>query len=138
MAARRITKGGTRGTVYREVAQIRLEDAGSLRANGRHNGAIYLAGYAIECQLKFAYCRRKGEIYLPAPLEVHDWDTLVAAAGLLPDIKQQAAMDAIYSALADQWGPGLRYRTTKYSAVEANRLYNEMDELYDFLRELVP
>jgi hypothetical protein len=124
--------------VYRDIAQIRMGDAGSLRANGRHNGAIYLAGYAIECHLKFAFCQRKGELYLPACLETHDWDRLVDAAGLLPDIKQQSTMDAIYSALVDKWGPSLRYRTGKYSTGEANRLYNEMDELYGFLRELVP
>jgi len=124
--------------VYREVARIRMEDAGSLLANRRHNGAIYLAGYAIECHLKFACCQRKGQIYLPAPLEVHGWDTLINAAGLLTAIKQQSTMDAIYSALVDKWGPSLRYRTAKYSSDEANRLYNEMDELYSFLKELVP
>jgi hypothetical protein len=115
-----------------------MGDAQSLLGNGRHHGAIYLAGYAIECHLKFAFCQRRGELYLPARLEAHDWDRLVDAAGLLPDIKQQSTMDAIYSALADKWGPSLRYRTAKYSGSEANRLYNEMGELYDFLREIVP
>jgi hypothetical protein len=138
MSAPRIDRGATRGTVYREVAQLRMGDAGSLLANARYNGAIYMAGYAIECHLKFAFCQRKGELYLPAHLETHDWDKLVAASGLLPDIKQQPKMDAIYSALVDKWGPSLRYRTGKYSASEANRLYNELDELYSFLRELVP
>jgi len=115
-----------------------MEDAGSLRANERYNGAIYLAGYAIECHLKFAFCQRKNTLYLPPYLEVHDWDTLIDAAGLLAVIKELSEMDAIYSALVDKWGPSLRYRTGKYSANEANRLYNEMDELYSFLRELVP
>jgi hypothetical protein len=115
-----------------------MGDARSLREKDRHNGAIYLAGYAIECHLKFAFCQRRGVLYLPAHLEVHDWDKLVAAAGLLPDIKQQPKMDAIYSALADKWGPSLRYWAGKYRGGEANRLYNEMNELYDFLRELVP
>ena len=124
--------------MYRDVARLRMGDAASLRADGRHNGAIYLAGYAIECHLKFAFCHRKAELYLPARLEVHDWDKLVDAAGLLPDIKQQATMEAIYSAMVEKWAPSLRYRTGNYSASEANRLYNEMSELYDFFRELVP
>jgi hypothetical protein len=46
-------------------------------------------------------------------------------------------MAGIYYALADMWNPGLRYRTTNYSTAEANRLYNEMQQLYDFLSELV-
>jgi hypothetical protein len=115
-----------------------MGDASCLRENGLHNGGIYLAGYAIECHLKFAYCQRREEIYLPPRLEVHDWDKLVDAAGILPDLKQQPPVYAIYSALADKWGPDLRYRTRAYSAGEAKGLYNEIEELYDFLRELVP
>jgi hypothetical protein len=124
--------------VCRDVARLRIEDAASLHDNDRHNGAIYLAGYAVECQLKFAYCRRKGEIYLPENLEVHDWEKLVSAAGLLPNIKGQPAMDAVYSSLVDQWGPSLRYRTARYATSVANRLYNGMKQLYRFLNELVP
>lgn len=138
MPATRMARGGTRGTVYRDVARLRMGDAESLFSHRRHNGAIYLAGYAIECHLKFAYCQRKDELYLPERLEVHDWDRLIDAAGLLPDIKQQAAMETIYAVLVDKWGPSLRYRTSKYSPNEANRLYREMDQLYGFLRELVP
>jgi hypothetical protein len=124
--------------VYQEVARIRMEDANTLLANNRHNGAVYLAGYAIECQLKYACCRRRGETYLQAQLEVHDWDTLVNAAGVLSDIRRQSAIHSIYSALVDKWGPSLRYQTARYRPSEANRLYNEMQQLYDFLRELAP
>jgi HEPN domain-containing protein len=138
MTAPRITKGGTRGTVYRDVATLRIEDAGNLLQNGRRNGAVYLAGYAVECQLKYAFCRRKNSVYLPAPLEVHDWERLVDQAGLLKDIKVQSAMDAIYSALVEKWGPSLRYRTASYSESEAKLLYNQMKQLYQFFKDLVP
>src|SRR5205809_614011 len=43
MSAPRIPKGGTRGTVYREVAQHRLKDGGVLLDQGRYNGAIFEA-----------------------------------------------------------------------------------------------
>jgi len=76
-------------------------------------------------------------VNLPATLEVHDWDTLVTAAGLLPDIKKQVPMAGIYSALVEKWGPSLRYRTARYTTSEANRLYNEIEQLYHFLNELV-
>jgi hypothetical protein len=115
-----------------------MGDAESLLAHGRHNGAIYLSGYAIECHLKFAYCQRRNEVYLPEHLEVHDWNELIDAAGLWPDIKQQTPINAIYAVLVAQWGPSLRYRTIKYSLQDANRLYKEMDQLYGFLQELVP
>ena len=136
MPTPRIPRGGTRGTVYRDVARLRFEDAETLRQSGRYNGAIYLAGYAVECQIKFAYCRNKGEIYLPAELEVHDWEKLVTAAGLLAEITRQISIAGIYSALVDQWGPSLRYRTAQFSASEANKLYKEIQQLYQFLKEI--
>ena len=138
MTAPRTPKGGTRGTVYRAVARLRIEDAKSLLKSRRHNGAIYMAGYAVECHLKFAFCHQKCVTHLPGKLEVHDWDTLVSAAGMLPAIKAQRAMDALYSALVDRWGPSLRYSTATYSPNDANRLYTDMEQLYQFFTELVP
>lgn len=138
MPASRTPRGGTRGTVYRAIARLRLQDAAALLNSRRYNGSIYLAGYAVECHLKFAFCERKGFTYLPAELEVHNWDALVVAAGLAAEINAQREMSALYSALAESWGPSLRYRTTNYAANEAARLYKEMEELYQFLNELVP
>jgi HEPN domain-containing protein len=138
MPSPRIPKGGTRLTIYREVAWLRLAEAETLLKNHHYNGAIYLAGYAIECQLKFAVCRQKGCTYLPENLEVHDWDVLIAAAGLATDIQAERSISNIYEALAQQWGPALRYRTKKYPPKEATQLYKEMADLYDFLNELVP
>lgn len=47
-------------------------------------------------------------------------------------------MDAIYSALVEKWGPSLRYRTASYSESEAKLLYNQMKQLYQFFKDLVP
>src|SRR5438552_11308057 len=105
MPSPRTTRGATRGTVFRAVARLRIDDARSRLVTHRKNGAIYLAGYAVECQLKYAYCKRRERIYLPAELEVHDWDRLVDEAGLLPDIKCQPEMNNIYSAVSERWGP---------------------------------
>lgn len=41
-------------TDLRELAAARLADAKVLAAGGRHDGAVYIAGYAVECQLKAA------------------------------------------------------------------------------------
>jgi hypothetical protein len=138
MPAPRRSPGGTRGTVYRAIGRLRLEDAAFLLQKERYNGAIYLAGYAIECHLKFAVCDRKDLTYLPSKMEVHDWDTLAAGAGLVSEINGQREVRALYFALAERWGPSLRYSSKKYSAREAELLYNEMEELYRFLADLVP
>jgi len=34
------------------MAKARIDDAKALRAAGRYDGAVYIAGYAVECQLK--------------------------------------------------------------------------------------
>jgi len=39
-----------------DASRHRYEDAKSLQRSGRWNGAIYLAGYAIECSLKALIC----------------------------------------------------------------------------------
>jgi hypothetical protein len=108
MTIPRTPPGGTRGTVFRVVARLRMGDAEVLFEQSRHLGAIYLAGYAIECHLKYAVCKGQNCTYLPASLEVHDWETLVSGAGLRRHIEVQRGMDAIYSALVEQWGPALR------------------------------
>ena len=137
MPAPRIPPGGTRGTAFRDVGRWRWEDATTLLDEGRFNGAIYLAGYAIECHLKFAVCKRKGLTYLPAEFEVHDWDNLVDAAGLENDVKSEVKIATIYSTLADAWGPALRYRTRAFPSTEATRLYKAMEKLYLFLNQAV-
>src|SRR4051812_32994130 len=104
---RQIAPGGTRGTAFREVARVRRADADVLLANQRYGGAIYLAGYAIECVLKWAVTQRRGVIYLPAELETHDWDTLLPETGLVARLQAQMAMVAVYTELAENWGPEL-------------------------------
>ncbi len=113
-------------------------DAWSLLKAKRYNGAVYLAGYAIECHLKYCYCARKGEVYLPASCETHSWDYLVEAAGLSTDLRTAPKILAVYSALDDQWGSSLRYRMKPYPQKDALRLYSEFHELYLFLQELIP
>jgi hypothetical protein len=131
-------KGATRGTRYREIARLRIDDAKALLAAKRDHGAIYLAGYAIECHLKFAVCERNSCVELPAELETHDWDRLIDAAGLHEKLNQQRSIATIYAALSELWGPELRYRTKSFGPREGGKLYNEMEELYQFLKELVP
>lgn len=132
---RNIAPGGTRGSVFKEVARIRLDDGETLLLRGRYNGAIYMAGYAIECLLKWAVTSRTGRIYLPAELETHTWDVLLDAAGLYEDLASHRALQAIYAELADRWGPDLRYRSKALLETEAKRLYDHMELLYDWIRE---
>jgi hypothetical protein len=107
---RDIPRGGTRGSVFKQVARIRREDPVVLLQEQRYSGAIYLGGYAVECILKWAVTQRQALIYLPQNLETHDWDTLLAATGLQRLLQAEPVMNTLYSDLADIWGPELRYQ----------------------------
>ena len=132
---RQIAPGGTGGTAFREVARVRRTDADVLLANQRYRGAIYLAGYAIECLLKWAVTQRRDVVYLPAELETHDWDTLLPETGLAVRLQAEAAMVGVYTELAESWGPELRYLTKDPKPGEARGLYHKLIELYDWIDE---
>jgi len=133
--SRQIPKGGTRGKKFREVGLQRLDDADILIRGNRYQAAIYMAGYAIECQLKFAYCDRQNQTYLPSNLEIHDWDLLAKQSGVLAEIKAQPSVDALYCELVEVWHPELRYRTNLDNS-KAHKLFAHFQQLYQFLKEL--
>lgn len=132
---RRTAPGGTRGSVFKEVARIRREDAAVLFEARRYRGAIYLAGYAVECLLKWAITDRCEITYLPAELETHDWDTLLPEAGLASSLRTNRPLRAVYSELAELWGPELRYLSKEPAPREAERLYQQMEQVYRWVNE---
>ncbi len=71
-------------------------------------------------------------------LYTHDWSRLVATAGIQPSIEQQHDIYVRYLWLCDQWGPSLRYRTSQFRGREGLNLYNDLKQLYLFLKELIP
>ena len=52
-----------RSSVYRQAGEARFEEAQALK-DKYPTAAIYLAGYLIECYLKWALCERSGVKYL--------------------------------------------------------------------------
>jgi hypothetical protein len=144
-----IAHGPTGKNVFKEVARLRSQDAQILRRGTRWLGAVYLLGYSIECYLKFAVCERNGWDRLPEEvriagqqrnvrLYIHDWPLLVEVAGITRSLQKQREINAVYSALGEQWGTNLRYRTAQFAGNEGANLYNDLTQLYQFLKDLVP
>src|SRR2546423_12816201 len=129
---RTIQAGGARGTVFKQVAYVRREDAGVLLEKKRYAGAIYLAGYALECLLKWAITRRAEGLYLPAEMEIHELDELLFEAGLADHLQREAALRNMFAVLADSWGPELRYLAKAPTAKEAEILYRGISKVYDW------
>ena len=132
---RTIRPGGSRGTLFESVARLRLEDAAVLLKNGRFSGAIYLAGYGIECLLKSAVTRRRNLIYLPAEFETHDWERLLSEAGLGPRLAEEPAVERSFRQLAGAWAPELRYLAKPMEPASTKHLYENMAAVYGWIRE---
>jgi HEPN domain-containing protein len=132
-----IKKGATRGTVFALIAEMRLKDAQVLLEQRRYHGSLYLAGYSVECALKWAITRRMESILLPAHLEIHDLQKLLLESGLFPQLREDTTVSPLFSALVDDWGPQGRYAAGKLDAKSANRLYNQIKQVYQWLIEQV-
>jgi hypothetical protein len=118
-----------------QVAQVRREDAAVLLKKERYAGAIYLAGYCVECLLKWAVTERAESLYLPAELEIHDLDRLLLAAGLAPALMKEGELRAVFWALAESWGPELRYFAKAPERNEAKSLYENILKVYSWIAE---
>ena len=138
MPKRSIPKGGTRGTVYRAAARERIRDAEKLHEAKRIHGAIYLAGYAIECHLKYAVCEHTENTYLDSSLETHSWDALLLRSGLEAKLANNQAMKSIYDELTEVWTTSLRYNPESRVVPGDLMLYRQLMFLYEFLRETAP
>jgi hypothetical protein len=80
------------------IAAARLQDAKTLLAAGRFDGATYLCGYAVEVALKARICRvlnwpefpsTGGEFQAYRSFQTHELDVLLRLSGQEPRIKQK-------------------------------------------------
>ena len=99
----------------RRLAQARLADAQALRFAGGYDGAIYLAGYAVELALKARICdtlrwswflSRRGEFNNYQSLRTHNLNVLLDFSSIQSRVRSdyEAAWGAVES-----WNPDWRY-----------------------------
>lgn len=136
-AKRQPAKGTTPGTRYREVAQCRLKDSAVLHSKGRFDAAVYLAGYAVECRLKYAITRRQSVAKLPADHEHHTWEKLLDTAGLRSVLDVKQAVRSAFWVAAEQWHPCIRYEVNRFDRSRAERFCKQAEAVYNWLRETI-
>ena len=80
-----------------KIARARLEDAKTLLAAGRFDGATYVCGYAVEVALKTRICRTlnwpefpstSSEFHAYRSFQTHELDVLLRLSGQEARIKQ--------------------------------------------------
>lgn len=103
---------------FQQLADVRIDEAGVLLAQGKYDGAYYLAGYAVECGLKACIARLTSQDdYPPKPKFIHDYysheiDRLVKIAGLTAQRDADAAADPELQAnweVVKDWSEESRY-----------------------------
>jgi HEPN domain-containing protein len=119
--------------LYLAAAGHRLDEAEFLRTKGERTlGAIYLAGYAVECVLKALILSLFGEHEQPAVMQrfrgawAHDYGELKSlyrksgGAGFPREVAQAFA-------LVDDWGTDLRYSPRAEYPGDASEFFGAVD-----------
>jgi HEPN domain-containing protein len=103
---------------FQQLADVRIEEAVVLLAQGKFEGTYYLAGYAVECGLKACISRLTSQDeYPPKPKFIHDYDSheiekLVKTAGLTAQRDADTAADPDLEAnwaVVKDWSEESRY-----------------------------
>jgi hypothetical protein len=118
------------------LSRIRLLEAKALLRLGLHDGAYYLAGYAVECALKARIAKDTRRHEFPDRKRVeashtHDLRTLVKLADLEQSRLERARVDEVFGRNWDStqvWSEQSRY--ARHSQESAWRLLHAIDDRY--------
>ena len=86
-----------------DIADLRWREGEVLKTSGLPQGAVYLAGYAIECLLKAVICKTLDLDRLPATFKSHDLELLLLHSGLERRLRADAAVDENFNKVISLW-----------------------------------
>jgi len=134
-------------TEQSKAAKHRWDDAQALLAAGRWRGAMYLAGYAVECLLKATLMRRfgcrqlaeleeelrrRGTLAGAATVFTHQLRTLLTLSGGLDRLRQNATLWRRFND-ANLWLPAWRYTADLASRDEAEEFLAAIDAVRQWI-----
>ena len=127
-----------RATVFKAASSERWKDAQCLYAAGRYQGAIYLSGYALECQLKANVCSTRRVKFLEesyAKSLGHDLARALHAAGLNRKLSNNEDLRVAFLEIANRWSTGIRYSGGGSNKGECERFLKDSEGLLSWLRK---
>jgi HEPN domain-containing protein len=115
---------------FQNLSDLRIAEAKTLLDAGRHCGAYYLAGYAVECAIKACLAKRIAAGEWPEKRTAekwnkHDLEELLDAAGLksvIDDAKAKSLPLARNWSVVKDWKETRRYEFP--TELEAKGLYD--------------
>lgn len=108
---------------YRYLAQVRLDEAHVLLRNRRWAGALYVAGYIVECGMKAVIARYNGNT-LPPQYLTHDLNCLRQEV-----VHHLRTEDALVVQQIGGWTHLLRYCTQSPTAESVTMFVNRAKDV---------
>ena len=129
-------KPHVKATVFRAASIERWKDAQCLHAAGRFQGAIYLCGYALECELKYCVCVARG---IPRMEESeakrlgHELPELLDAAGMANRLYGNDDLRVAFHNINSRWSTEIRYSGRLSSKKESEGFLKDSRALWQWL-----
>ena len=117
---------GLKRADLRANAQAKLDDAIFLLQHKRFSNAYYLAGYAVEIELKACIAAQIAAETIPDKALLkrvldHNFQGLVGLAGLAADLREREDNDPDFAAnwaIVSEWSPDIRYEAVDPTSAE--------------------
>src|SRR5258708_17703206 len=133
----RIGPRAIKATVFKAASNERWRDAQCLYDAGRFQGAIYLCGYALECQLKANVCAARGVESLEereAKKLGHELAHVLDAARLSRKLTENEDLRTAFYGIANRWSTGIRYSGGGSNGRECQRFLRDSEALLLWLK----
>jgi hypothetical protein len=125
-------------TVLTALVEVRLRDGEALLRSGepqRRIGAIYVAGYGLECALKARLCQDRRAAKLPREFAHHDLRRLAECSTIWPVLKVDKQWHRAFTSLCSEWAVAMRYAVRPYNPTEVRKFIEKTREFTKWLSE---
>jgi HEPN domain-containing protein len=134
-----------------KVSQHRLDDAWALFNAVRWRGAMYLAGYSIECLLKAKLMRmfdcrhlreledelrRRGVVSARTTIFTHELRLLLRLTQRLEPLRQNQTMWPLFN-IVNRWMPAWRYTANPASQEDAEDFLDAVEKIRNWIEHNV-
>ena len=116
------------------LSRVRAKEAQALLSLGLHDGAYYLAGYAVECGLKARICQDGNAQFLDKTHEHHNLRLLLRATQRGRQLPPGSEMDDVLVFLMLNWHVEMRYAIGGYTINDVMVFINRAEEVVKWLR----
>lgn len=102
------------------------------------NSQFYIAGYSLECALKYAVCMREKRTILPKKYRTRRFDVLIDAADIRGQLERpaNARLNGWYKRVNRLWSESIRYATGGLAPAEVRNAIKIFEELRKWVLHL--